>query len=999
MTSEHCGIARRLSVIAACGMALMSCAASSRAWGQVAQDGAGGLLERMARLRPVRYVERTGVEESILYATGERRVNRTETRWGLMCGSSAPAWTEADLKRVAEAHHAAMADAANVIVIDTPQAGPGTRGPAFNIVFNMSTVNMPASAPGAFALAEAYLETKFADPVTLTININWSDLGSGIIGQTGSAYRADIAYADSRAGLIAGQDNNDTIEDFLPAGATVPVRFDATSATVTDVGLIDWTSAAYRSTIGTSNGSVANMTYNSSFTFDFDPSNGVGGNLSLVDTIVHEVGHALGFTSAVDGGGTTSINVLDLYRFARVDRAGIGDTNPDTTAEFGTTAREVDYDNPSNNDVISDIISNEWRMSDGTPYQASHFHQQSCTPGSATGIMQPALCPGSTFFPNYFKTSDYLMLDAIGWDDTTCPVPYISVPPQGVVTCLGSPLSLSVTATNGTISYQWRKDAVNIPGATGSTYSVASANASHSGTYDVVATNSCGSRTSAAAVVDISSGPTIQDQPDDQVMCATGTARFTVVVPALPAPTYQWRKNLVSIDGATGATLTILNVQGSDQGSFDCVVTTSCGTTTSQAATLSVNQFVGITTQPVPQTACVGSSVSFTAGASGSIDEYQWRKGGNNIPGATGPTLTISGVVAGDAGEYDCLIAGPCGNNNTDPAYLTVVPGVQFVTHPSSQSSCEGAGVNLTASASGSPPLQWRKGGVAIPGATGTSYTIPILNATTAGTYDVVASSACGPVVSNPAVITLQSLPSVVTQPSNTTGCVGQSFAFSVAASATQTYQWRRNGVSIGGANLPTFSAIATSNDEGTYDCVLSNACGETVSNAATLVLGTGPSFSSAPPDFTVSASSPVVITAVASGTPPISYQWRRDGVAISEVAPYSGTSTSSLTIASVTPEVVGEFDVVATDACGSATSAPSTVTIDASCPADLDNGSGLGTPDGGVDINDLLYFLTAFEAGSAAADLDNGTSNGTPDGGVDINDLLYFLSHFEQGC
>lgn len=68
-------------------------------------------------------------------------------------------------------------------------------------------------------------------------------------------------------------------------------------------------------------------------------------------------------------------------------------------------------------------------------------------------------------------------------------------------------------------------------------------------------------------------------------------------------------------------------------------------------------------------------------------------------------------------------------------------------------------------------------------------------------------------------------------------------------------------------------------------------------------------------------------------------------------------------------------------------------------CPADLDDGSGNGVPDGGVDINDLLFFLMAFEAGTLPADLDNGTGNGVPDGGVDINDLLFFLGRFEQGC
>lgn len=73
--------------------------------------------------------------------------------------------------------------------------------------------------------------------------------------------------------------------------------------------------------------------------------------------------------------------------------------------------------------------------------------------------------------------------------------------------------------------------------------------------------------------------------------------------------------------------------------------------------------------------------------------------------------------------------------------------------------------------------------------------------------------------------------------------------------------------------------------------------------------------------------------------------------------------------------------------------------TCTTTCPADLDNGSGLGSPDGGVDINDLLFFLSKFELGDVAADLDDGSGTGHHDGGVDINDLLFFLIHFEAGC
>ncbi|MGD9789869.1 MAG: GC-type dockerin domain-anchored protein [Phycisphaerales bacterium] len=75
----------------------------------------------------------------------------------------------------------------------------------------------------------------------------------------------------------------------------------------------------------------------------------------------------------------------------------------------------------------------------------------------------------------------------------------------------------------------------------------------------------------------------------------------------------------------------------------------------------------------------------------------------------------------------------------------------------------------------------------------------------------------------------------------------------------------------------------------------------------------------------------------------------------------------------------------------------PCTTTV--VCVADMDDGSGSGTPDGAVTIDDLLYYITIFSQGLLWADVDNGTGTGTTDGAVTIDDLLYYLARFQVGC
>ena len=100
---------------------------------------------------------------------------------------------------------------------------------------------------------------------------------------------------------------------------------------------------------------------------------------------------------------------------------------------------------------------------------------------------------------------------------------------------------------------------------------------------------------------------------------------------------YQWRYNGANIAGATGSSYSKSNLQLSDSGSYDVVVSNSAGSVTSSAATLTVANPPAITSQPQNRTVDPGVSATFSVSASGSAPlSYQWRRNGANISGATG---------------------------------------------------------------------------------------------------------------------------------------------------------------------------------------------------------------------------------------------------------------------------------------------------------------------------------------------------------------------------
>lgn len=90
------------------------------------------------------------------------------------------------------------------------------------------------------------------------------------------------------------------------------------------------------------------------------------------------------------------------------------------------------------------------------------------------------------------------------------PAPVISTQPADITVTVGSPATLSVVVSGaGTLTYQWRFNGSPISGATGSSYSISSAQLAHAGSYDVVVSNGSSSTTSSAAVLTLTNPVTV----------------------------------------------------------------------------------------------------------------------------------------------------------------------------------------------------------------------------------------------------------------------------------------------------------------------------------------------------------------------------------------------------------------------------------------------------------------------------------------------------------
>ncbi len=295
-----------------------------------------------------------------------------------------------------------------------------------------------------------------------------------------------------------------------------------------------------------------------------------------------------------------------------------------------------------------------------------------------------------------------------------------------------------------------------------------------------------------------------------------------------------------------------------------------------------------ITTQPASQSVTVGQSATFVVTASGTDPlSYQWTKNGSNIGGATAATYTTPPTSSSDSGsQFTVTVTDSIGTVTSDAAALTVTTSPvppSITSQPANRTVTAGQTATFSVIASGTSPFsyQWRKNGVNISGATTASYTTPATALSDSGAqFAVIVTNAVTSISSNAATLTVNAPITITSQPSNRTVVAGQTATFSVTATGSSlTYQWKRNGSNIAGANASSYTTpVTTTADNGAqFSVVVTNTTGSVTSSTATLTVNTSITITSQPANQTVVAGQTATFSVTATGSS-IAYQWRKNG-------------------------------------------------------------------------------------------------------------------------
>ncbi len=662
--------------------------------------------------------------------------------------------------------------------------------------------------------------------------------------------------------------------------------------------------------------------------------------LCIGDSVTLKANHtgALSFQwlkngSPISGATTDSLNVKantqsDSGEYRLVVYSPAGCTNDTTTVNTGVikinlpvniTAQPlaktfVCQNSPFTASVAASNTSGyEWEKNTTTISAATNatFNTITSAQPSDAGVYR-VLVKGLAPCPNVYSTNDTLEVTTLA---------AIATPPTAFQVCEDQSISITGAASN-VASYQWLRNGVAIsPNGNVQTYTKGGSPAtmSDSGMYRLVALSNpagattCKADTSVAVLGAVVRKIQISTQPLANTFVCQNSAFNTSIV-AQNVTGYQWRKGASNVSTGTGGTTasySITNTQPADVGVYSVVITgnTPCPSVTSTNNTLAVTTLAAITTPPTAFQVCEDQFINIT-GAASNAASYQWLRNGVAIsPNGNVQTYTKGGSPAtmSDSGMYRLVAlsnnagATTCKADTSAAVLGAVVRKIIVTTQPPVFSyGCINANFSMSIVAQNVTGYSWRLNGNPIGQTTAAMSRTPFTIADT-GNYTVVmtGNGPCPSVTSNIAEVDPTTAAIITTEPVSADVCLGNSLTLTVAASAQQSYQWRKNGVNITGQNGPSFTiSSAAYADAATYDviAIAFNGCTNDTSIGAVVSVKTPLAITSPLATADVKCEGQAIsYTTGVSGDGPFTYAWILNGSSVgTNSATY--TKTSALT-------------------------------------------------------------------------------------------------------